>query len=475
MKIQGWLRAPKEDVSESALQQRSRERYRRVAVTGVATGFSKVVALVVSFAGIPIAVRYLGTERFGLWVTLSSFTALLSVIDLGIGSGLVNALAKSEGERQTSAARQYVSSSFFTLTAIAILLTALFVLIQDAVPWATIFNLSSSQAINEVDSAVAVFAGCWLTALPFAIAQKTEFGLQEGYVAAFWSTAGSVFGLTGLIVGVQVEAGLPWLVLALAGGPALSMILNFVYLFWIHRPHLRPSLRYATQATTLHLLSSGGLFLIIQTAGVLGYESDNIVLTRILGPEAAAQFAVPLKLFLAPPLLLGFFLTPLWPAYGEAFARGDAEWARRTFHRSLWIGLTTTTGSAVLLLIFGRWIILRWAGPSIQPTDLLLWGLAAWCVLHGIGGPIAMLLTGARKLTFQAVVSVAMGLGNLGLSIWLATVIGIPGVVFGSVFAQMFLILIPSWFYARKVLDGLTAERQDREEPMPELISTSGL
>lgn len=475
MRILGWLAPPKHGALESTLQQRSRERYRRVAITGVATGFSKVVALAVSFAGIPIAVRYLGTERFGLWVTISSFTALLSVIDLGIGSGLVNALAKSEGEQQTSAARQYVSSSFVTLTAIAILLAAVFALVQDALPWATIFNLTSSQAINEVDSAVAVFAGCWLIALPFAIAQKTEFGLQEGYVAAFWSTAGSVLGLIGLIVAVQVEARLPWLVLALAGAPALSMILNFIYLFGIHKPQLRPSLRHATQATTLHLLSSGGLFLIIQIAGVLGYESDNLVLTRILGPEAAAQYSVPLKLFLAPPLLLGFFLTPLWPAYGEAFARGDAEWARRTFHRSLWIGLTTTTVSAVLLLIFGRWIILRWAGPSIQPTDLLLWGLASWCVLHGIGGPIAMLLTGARKLTFQAVVSVGMGLGNLGLSIWLATVIGIPGVVFGSVFAQILLILIPSWFYARKVLDGLITERRDPESPAPELIATTGL
>ena len=71
------------------------------------------------------------------------------------------------------------------------------------------------------------------------------------------------------------------------------------------------------------ILKIGMLFFVLQLATAVGYESDNIVIAQLLGAEQVSQYAIPLKLFMFVPLLVGFGYSALWPAYGEAIARGE--------------------------------------------------------------------------------------------------------------------------------------------------------
>src|SRR5512133_170880 len=69
---------------------RSKERYRRVALTTVASVASRGIGLVTLLVSVPLTLTYLGAERYGMWMTISSLVAVLNFADLGMGNGLMN-------------------------------------------------------------------------------------------------------------------------------------------------------------------------------------------------------------------------------------------------------------------------------------------------------------------------------------------------------------------------------------------------
>ena len=65
------------------------------------------------------------------------------------------------------------------------------------------------------------------------------------------------------------------------------------------------------------------------------YVFPPILLAAKLGSTAVTPYNLILRVLSLTTLSLGLFLTPLWPAYGEAKVRGDFQWIKKTYIRSL--------------------------------------------------------------------------------------------------------------------------------------------
>jgi O-antigen/teichoic acid export membrane protein len=52
--------------------ERGAERNRRAALSGITAATARAVQIGASLLTVPLALRYLGNERFGLWMTISS-------------------------------------------------------------------------------------------------------------------------------------------------------------------------------------------------------------------------------------------------------------------------------------------------------------------------------------------------------------------------------------------------------------------
>jgi hypothetical protein len=65
-------------------------------------------------------------------------------------------------------------------------------------------------------------------------------GYQEGYLSSIWQAISNLIGLAGIIAVVHLKAGLPWLVLAIAGFPIIGNLLNGIGLFAFQRRWLIP-------------------------------------------------------------------------------------------------------------------------------------------------------------------------------------------------------------------------------------------
>jgi O-antigen/teichoic acid export membrane protein len=445
----------------ATLEGRSKERYRRAALTTVASGCARAISLGTMLITVPLTVRYLGTERYSLWMTITSVIAMMAFADFGIGNGLLNAISETHGRDDRDAAARYVSSAFFMLGGIGAIVLLLTIVAYRVIPWAVVFNVRSALAIREAGPACAAFVFCFAIGLPVGVVQRVQLGYQEGYSSYGWMSAGSVFGLAGVLLAIHMRAGLPWLVLGMAGGPVLASVMNGSVLFGAQRPWLRPRVRNLRAFAAKRVLSTGLMFFILQISMTIGYQADNLVIAQVLGAEKVAQYAVPFRLFSITPALLAMIMMPLWPAYGEALTRGDRAWVLKTIRRSLILGLAISIPISTVLIGFGQQIVHAWVGPQISPPPALFWGLGIWGVLTGINWPFAMFMNGINAVRFQAVCASVMAVSSISLSILLTRRIGLSGAVYAMVIAQVACILLPIALYMPRLLNRINSAQPE--------------
>ena len=437
---------------------RSAERHRRIALSGLAAMVAKAVSVIVMFVTVRLTANYLGNERYGMWMTISSLTLLFGFADLGLGNGLLNAISDADGRGDRDAAASHVSSGFYMLSGFAALLGLVFTLCYPFVPWPRVFNVTSDLAVREAGPAMAMMAGCFLLSVPLMIVSRVQLGYQEGFAASLWTAAGSLVSLAALLIAVEYGAGLPWLVAALAGAPLLVTFVNGVVVFGWQRPYLLPRPALFTLEGGKRLIRIGLLYLVLQVIISMAFTADNIVAAQVLGAESVAQYSVPMRLFSVPITFVMMVLSPLWPAYGEAQARRDLPWIRRTLRRSILLAAAVSVPAALLLALAHRPLIRLWVGPQIQPTFWLIFGIAAWTVIGSIGNALAMFLNGLHVFRFQVIIGFAMAIANLALSIALARTIGLPGVIWGTVISYGLLSIVPCWIYIPRMLARLAKD-----------------
>ncbi|MBU4312186.1 MAG: oligosaccharide flippase family protein, partial [Candidatus Omnitrophica bacterium] len=431
---------------------RSKERYRRVALTAGSTFVNRGVTILTGLISIPLTVHYLGAERYGLWMTISSVVAFLTFSDLGLGNGLLNAISRANGLDNHDEAVTAVSSVFFILTGIAVFLSVIFWIIYPHVSFQRIFNVTSDAAIRESGPAMAIFILIYLVNIPLGIIERIQMGFQEGYKNQLWLGIGAILGLAGVLTAIYFKAGLPWLVLAISGGPLLATLINGFYLFTFSRPYLFPKWRYFNLAISKNLIGVGVIFFVLQFFSVIGYYVDNIVIAQVWGASAVASYAVTKKLF-SVTQINAFILQPLWPAFGEALTRKEYKWAKRTLIRTLKFSLSTGMLAALPLLIFGKSIISFWVGPQLVPSSALIIGFFFWVFLVNYGGTMSVFLSNDSLVRKQCFFIGITGISSIMLQIILVRSCGVAGAIWAPLIAYSLFFVIPAYRLAFGTLD----------------------
>lgn len=225
----------------SEVRSRSIARYRGVLLGGGFAGVSKFVSLLSVAISVPLTVHYLERERYGMWMTISSLLGLLAFADLGIGNGLISTIAALHGgQAEEAAVKRIVSSAAFILSAIALLILAVFSAVYPFISWPALFGVSGPLAAREAGHSVMAFVACFALGLPFSIVQRLQMGLQESWRFYIWQGIGSLLSLAGTLIIVELRMGVPWLVVVTSGGPVIASMMNAIIDFGYRRPKLRP-------------------------------------------------------------------------------------------------------------------------------------------------------------------------------------------------------------------------------------------
>ena len=449
--------------NQSSLEdhERGAERNRRALLTGGTSTLARVVQIGTSLITVPLTLKYLGNERFGLWMTISSVLAMAAFADFGVGNGVLNTVAKAFGKDDMEGVRKAVSSGFAVLNTIAALLLLSFFSIYRFVNWANFFRVYSPQARVEAGPALAVFAICFALNISMDVVQRVQLGLQQGYRYGLWLMCGSAAGFIGVLTGIWLRVSLPVLVMAIAGAPIFATALNAIHFFGFVRPDLRPSRELISRDVISQIARLGGLFFVLQVVVAISYSADNFIIARTLGAVNVPEYAIPQRMFGLIAMMSSMLIAPLWPAYGEAISRGHMKWVRHTLKTSLLLVLGATSAASITLLLLSHRLLHWWVGSRIHPPFFLLLGLAIWTVIGCCGDALASFLNGASVIRFQVIVASIFGIGCVITKVAFVHHFGIIGVPWATISAYLLLNALPCALYIPSYLRRLGTGTSD--------------
>ncbi len=409
-----------------------RRRILRAGLTGVTTLAAKSLTVGLSLLTLPLTSHYLGKERFGVWLTLSSFITWFAVADFGLNVSLLNALSNADGKDDRRQAREAVTGAFYVMSAIAcaIILICLFTL--PLVNLAGMFNLESPQAILEIEPAVVVVLVFCALRLPASIINSIFMAYQEGFIYQICHGVSGLLGILGLVLAIYLKSGLPWLTAAFLGSMLLADLLSSIYLFGWRRRWLLPTPGYFKWSQIKWLLTRGGQFWIAHLSILLILQTDLMIVTWMFGASEVAAYGATLRLFTLIGAAQAAFTFPLWAAYGEASTRKDYVWLGRTFKQSIRISLMWSIPSACALFIaiplLFKWLVT----PDVIPNWRLSLAIMITEIINSIARCISSFLNGLGAVRLQAIVGPVGGAANLCLSWALGSMLGPPGVAWAT-------------------------------------------
>ena len=413
---------------------------------------ARVLAICVSVISVPLTIGYLGNERYGAWVTIVSVVTFLSITDFGLGGSLTNAIGKAQAEEDHARGQRLVSSALLMLSLIASVILIDAVVLAPRIAALLFPNLQSPVARAEIVPAVMIALSIFALNLPLFVSSRVLAAHQESALANVWNIMASLGNLAALLVVIWFRGGLPWLVFGCFGFGLAANIACAVWLFGIHKPWLRPSLASVDPAFVKILFSDGWKFFVIGVGWMVNWQTDNMVIAHFLGAAQVTPYAVTFSLFAIATGLQTLAYPNLWPAYTEAHAQGDYEWIRKTLRSNFKFSFFTATAIVVFLTIFGGEIIRLWAGAAaVPPFSVIVW-MALWRLMLSTLLVGSCLLNATGHLKGMTIYGTATAVLNLALSILLAKIYGITGVIAATVIAFAVANYLPTFLEVRSVL-----------------------
>ena len=440
--------------SLSKMSQDSKRRSRGIASATLTAIFGKGTTLLVSAITVPITVRYLGSEGYGLWITISSAATMFLVLDIGIPSTLTNLISEAYSADDKERAATYFATALWMVLGISALLGLVGWILWPHVPWVSIFHVQNPALVDVTSRAIAAAFIVFLLALPTGLATKVLGGYQELHASNLFAAAGSVLSLVAVITAIYFHGSLPLLVAAFAGS---SVVANGAGLLWIclfSKPWMRPWPRRVDPACIGRIFRTGTQFFAIQLAGLVIFSSDNLIISHYLSPAYVTPYAITWRLVAYATAAQSLILPALWPAYAEAYANRDLPWIRSTYNRVRWISVAALVAVCSTMLFAGRDIIRLWAGPAAVPSALLVQLMCVWIVICVFCTNQSCLMGATFRVSKQAISSLLSAVVNLGLSIlWIRTM-GTAGVILATIVSYLiFIVAVQSW-EVRRILRG---------------------
>lgn len=392
----------------------------------------KGYGVLVNLALIPLTLNLLDEYKFGVWITIFNVLSWIVLFDIGVGNGLRNKFTESVALGKKIEAREYVSTAYALMVLIGLVLICTFILPWLLLDWSAIFNVDGSMS-TELFYLIGITFLCTII----------QFGLK---LITTLLTAIHKPGVAGAVMSISNSLVL---ILFILGGDFLSnniVGIGFVYTLmplivllgasiWFFSRELKeyiPSFNFVRKSKVKDLFSLGIQFFLIQVAVVIIFQTDTMIISHSISPDAVTPYNIVFRYFGVVSMLSSIVMTPFWSSYTDAAAKKDYIWIKRVVIKQLKL-LMLLIVAVVGMVIFAKDVICLWVGEDIVFSNVLLFGMAVYTIISVWNNIFSFVLNGLSKTKVQLITSIVGMLINIPLSILLAKNLGNGGVILGTI------------------------------------------
>lgn len=389
-------------------------------------------SIIISLFLVPITIHYVSPSQYGIWITLSSIIGWFGFFDIGFGNGLRNKFAESVAKGEHELARIYISTTYAILSIIIVIVLLLFLLINPFLNWSKILNTSPNMSGELSTLALIVFV---FFCLQFILQLITTVltANQQPAKASLFNFFGSLLSALIILILTKTTAGnLIYLGIVYSSTPIIILTSSSIWFYSNKYKKYAPSFKYINFGYAKDLMTLGIKFFFLQIAGIVLYQTSNIIIAQLFGSAEVTPYNIAYKYFSVIPMVMGIIMTPYWSAYTEAWIKKDINWIKNSLKRLkfLWILLTIIT---LIMLFFSNFIYKLWVGKEIIVPFSISFALALYVIMNAWTGIFSLFLNGSGKIKMQLYASMFGMILNIPLAIYLGKKFGIAGVILSGV------------------------------------------
>ena len=378
-------------------------------------GISKIFGLLTTFLTIPILIRYLGVEKYGVWSTLVSVVGWAVLLDLGIGNSLRNRVGELLAKNKYSWAAYEISEAYRIILIItSVMLITIFPL-SFFIKWQNLFNVTSIDELTLRIAIQIVFIGVLINTI-LMIANSVINAMQRVSVINFGQVIASTIFLIGIYVLSYIKAS-SIIDVALVYG--ISMVTPGVFInIWLFKkyPKLISKITLFKRKFSL-ILDSSSKFLVIQLSTLVLFMMDRILMANFFGPEFVTQYDVIYKVFGIILMFNAMISTPLWSAYTEAFHKNDLIWIMGMLKKQISVFFLMLIIIIIFSLNMNR-IVNLWIGDGFVTDNRLVWSVGLFIIIYLWNSIFVLLLNGVNKVNIQFYISIITVFINIPIALF---------------------------------------------------------
>ena len=441
-----------ENYSDLALDS---QRYRLAIYSMFANIFSKAGLMLVMVLSVNLTLPYLGTDKFGIWMTIASFSSMLIFLDMGLGNALTNRVAHQAVSKNKKKLNSTISGGVGLLAIVCVFICSLTIFVSLMIPWESVIKTDAYIGYNYLRDSILVFCVFFSMSIFSLGVQKVFHGLQKAYVAHTVNFIFSLLSIVTLFVATHFKADISYLLISTLGvqsfnGFFLLLVLYNKKLFSFHNILINSLIEKR------YLFRVGGLFLLLQLGTMASVGADSLIISSVAGASLVAVYNIGQRLFQFVSQPIAIFNSPFWGAYADAYHRKHKEFIRKTLLKSVIFSFLFSLILGAVLLLFSSEIIYIWTKGSIEISINIVFCFFLWVVFESTANSLAMFMNGCDIIKPQVFATISLVIVTLPLKIYILSRYGLESMILA--FLIFFVFNLIFWYglvFRKKILSKL--------------------
>ena len=428
--------------------ERTRNIKKNVIESVAIKGFSILIQLLL----VPLTLDYLSPELYGIWLTLSSILLWLNFFDVGFTLGLKNKLAESIALGDYKRGKALVSTTYFVMIVIFVPLCLVLEFVLPYINWSSFLNVDQmyNEQLIEVMQDLIV---CFSLQMIFNVISSILAAYQKVALSSVFPVVGNFLALIAIYLLTKFsQPSLLNLALAVSYLPVIVYFISSVIFFRGKLKSVSPSFREIDTSLIKEIFNLGVRFFIIQIQLIVLYQSTNILISNISSPLDVTSYNIAYKYISIALMLFNIVLSPLWPAYTDAYAKRDYIWMNNVYRRMIKL-YNLLFIVIIIMVVFSPIAYHIWFGSKTTVPISMTVVVAVYFIVHSWDSLQVMLINGTGCVAMQTYMTLIGLFLHLPLSFLLGRYLGALGVVASMIIINIFYSIIFT-IQIRKLLYG---------------------
>jgi len=426
--------------------QRSLEAKKNIIGSLLIKGISIAIGLIL----VPLTIHYINPSQYGIWLTLSSMIAWISFFDIGFTHGLRNKFAEAKAKGDKEVARTYISTTYYYISAIFILLWVILMFVNQFISWHSLLSLPPAMEAEVSKLAMLVFTYFCLQFI-FRVINTILTADQQPAKASLIDMLGQLFALAVIFAMTKFTTGsLLYLGLAVGVAPTFILLAANIYFFNTKFKDYRPSLKYVKKEYAKDIMKLGLKFFVLQIAAIIQFETSLFIIAHYFGTEEVTNYNIAFKYFSVLQMVFMILLSPLWSGVTDAYNSGETAWIKNAVKKYL-VMLIPFLVTGLIMLVAADKVYELWIGKNVVHIDF---NISLLCLLFFSTTMFASIfvnvINGIGTLQIQFYASIVGPISFFALSMLFIKYfhLGVQSVILSSILANVFgYIIAPIQFY----------------------------